>query len=330
MSNKVAQFAGRSPLAPLMEQFIQEKRACGYKYHHGAIFLSRFDAFLCSQGLDRCELPRAHYQQWFAKQRHESAANQQMRISMVRQFALYMCRHGHSADVPDRMCGVKSGQASSFAPRIFSHAEIERLLATVDQLKPDAKASPWRHLVMPEVFRLLYGCGLRVNEVLQLRVADVDLVRGVLTVRAAKFGKDRLVPPALPLVQRLGQYAAVIGPRQDDAYFFPSAQGESWSIQGVYGLFRKLLYRSAISHGGRGRGPRIHDLRHTFAVHTLLRWYREGADLQAKLPVLATYLGHLSVEGTQQYLHLTAELFPEVMVRVNETFGDVIPDRRGS
>lgn len=330
MSNKIAQVSGNSPLAPLMAQFIQEKRACGYKYHQPAVFLNRLDAFLCSLGLDRCELPRSHYQQWLAKQPHESATNQQMRISIVRQFALYMCRLGYIADVPDKLCGVKSGHSVTFSPRILSHAEMERLLAKVDQIRPDAKASPWRHLVMPEVFRLLYGCGLRVNEVLQLRVADVDLVRGILTVRAAKFGKDRLVPPALPLVQRLRQYAAELGSRKDDAYFFPSRHEGNWTTQGVYDLFRKLLHRCGISHGGRGRGPRIHDLRHTFAVHTLLRWYREGADLQAKLPVLATYLGHVSVEGTQQYLHLTAEMFPEVIVRVNNAFGDVIPNRSAS
>lgn len=328
MSNKIAQFVGESPLAPLMGQFIQEKRACGYQYGAAASMLSRFDAFLCNRGLDRCELPRSLSRPWLAKQPHESARTQQYRISVVRQFAMYMCRLGYRADVPDQMLGIR--RATPFTPRILTHAEIERLLDAVDRLRPDAKASPWRHLVMPEVFRLLYGCGLRVNEVLQLRVADVDLVHGVLTVRAAKFGKDRLVPPALALVQRLEKYAAEIGRRPDDAYFFPSTQGGKWTSQGIYDLFRKLLYRCGISHGGRGRGPRIHDLRHTFAVHTLLRWYREGADLQAKLPVLATYLGHVSVEGTQQYLHLTAELFPEVVVRVNDAFGDVIPKRSAS
>ena len=98
----------------------------------------------------------------------------------------------------------------------------------------------------------------------------------------------------------------------------------------MYWMFRELLMRCRIAHGGRGQGPRIHDLRHTFAVHTLLRWYREGADLDARLPVLATYLGHVSIEGTQQYLHLTAELFPQIVVRANKAFGDVIPRRSAS
>lgn len=328
MSNNIAQFVGHSPLAPLMEQFIQEKQACGYRYGAASSILCRFDIFLCDQEVDGCELPRSLSWQWLAKQPHESASTQHSRISVVRQFAMYMCRLGYRADVPEGTLGAK--RCRNFSPRILTHAEIDRLLNAVDRLKPDAKASPLRHLVMPEVFRLLYGCGMRVSEVLQLRVADVDLGHGVLSVRGAKFGKDRLVPPALPLVQRLEKYAAAIGRQPDDAYFFPSEQGGHWSKTGVYGLYRKLLCRCGISHGGRGQGPRIHDLRHTYAVHTLLRWYREGADLEAKLPVLATYMGHESIEGTQQYLHLTAELFPEVVKRANDAFGDVIPRRSTS
>jgi len=165
---------------------------------------------------------------------------------------------------------------------------------------------------------------------LQLHVADVDLNQGILTVRQGKFGKDRLVPPALPLVVRLQKYAAHFRVRPSDAFFFPSEQGGPWSIRTVYRLFRQLLLECGIPHAGRGKGPRVHDVRHTFAVHTLLRWYREGADLDAKLPVLATYLGHQSLSGTQRYLHLTAELFPEIAVRVNAAFGDVIPRRTTS
>lgn len=324
MSTKICPVAGHSPVAPLMEQFVQEKRACGYRYTDRARLLHHFDAFLCEQGLAVCELPRSLSWQWLAKRPHENAGTQRCRISVVRDFAMYMCRIGYRADVPDRALGPKSSGA--FCPHILSHAEITQLLDAVDRLTPDAQ-TPHRHLIMPEVFRLLYGCGFRVNEVLQLRVADVDLGHGVLTVRAAKFGKDRLVPPALPLVQRLRKYAAEIGPQPLDAYFFPSPRAAHLSHSAVYHIFRKLLFRCGISHGGRGKGPRVHDLRHTFAVHTLLRWYREGADLDAKLPVLATYLGHTSLDGTQRYLHLTAEMFPEVIRRSNDTFGSIIPQR---
>jgi len=307
-----------------MEQFVQQKQACGYRYGEQAHLLARFDRFLCDEALSQCELPRSISRKWLAKQRHESSSTHQHRLGIVRQFAMYMCRLGYPADVPDRSLTAKC--ADSFSPRILTHAEIQQLFHAVDQLTPTARA-PLRHIIMPEVFRLLYGCGLRLGEVLHLRVADVDLDRGVLTVREAKFGKDRLVPPALPLVQRLQKYAAGMGDRSSDAYFFPSPSGGPWSLSAVYWRYRELLLRCGIAHAGRGKGPRVHDLRHAFACHTLLRWCREGADLDAKLPVLATYMGHQSLAGTQRYLHLTTELFPEITVRANAAFGDVIPRR---
>ena len=316
-----------SVLGPLMERFVEEKRACGFRYRSSAQLLASFDRFLSHEAVSTNELPRAITQKWLAKQRHESARTQQSRISIVRQFTQFMCRQGYRADVPDRSLRPKG--TASFSPRILTHTEVEQLLCAVDELTPTAR-SPMRHLIMPEVFRLLYGCGFRLSEVLQLRVADVDLERGVLTVRQGKFGKHRLVPPALALVLRLQSYAARLEARKPDAYFFPSYHGGPWSMRTVYHLFRELLLKCGISHAGRGKGPRVHDVRHSFAVHSLLRWYREGADLDAKLPVLATYLGHQSLAGTRHYLHLTAELFPEVTVRTNATFGDVIPRRIAS
>lgn len=204
---------------------------------------------------------------------------------------------------------------------------MRQLLEAVDQLVPTAR-SPLRHLTMPEIFRLLYGCGLRLGEVLNLRVREVDLDQGILTVRQGKFRKDRLGPPAPSLVHRLCKYAARFGHRQPEAFFFPAPHGGPYRLRTVYGLFRQLLLECGIPHAGRGQGPRVHDLRHTFAVHTLMRWYREGVELDAKLPLRATYLGHEHLSGTQRYLHLTAELFPDSIARANTAFGEVIPRRR--
>lgn len=236
-----------------------------------------------------------------------------------------MVKQGYPAYVPDRHLMAKGGDGG-FTPRILTHAEIRRVLHVADHIKPSGH-SPLRHLVMPEMFRLLYGCGLRVSEALHLKVGDVDLERGVLRLRETKFGKDRQVPPAISLVQRLQRFDQEFGRRPASAYFFPNVRGGPWHISSVYSFYRKLLARSGISHAGRGKGPRVHDLRHTFAVHRLLHWYREGADLDAKLPVLATYMGHLDILGTQHYLHLTAELFPEITSRSQAHFGDVIPRR---
>ncbi|KVE34897.1 integrase [Burkholderia sp. TSV86] len=327
MSSRAFNAQFRSPVGSLMEQFVQEKRACGYRYNEAARLLARFDRFLSDEALSECELPRSISRKWLSKQPHECRGTHYHRICAVRQFALFMCRLGYPADVPERSLLVRYDDG--FSPRILTHAEISRLFDAADQLTPTARA-PMRHLIMPEVFRLLYGCGLRLGEVLHLRVADVDLERGILTVRDSKFRKDRLVPPALPLVQRLRTYAQVMGDRPSDAYFFPSPSGGPYSLSAVYWVFRDLLLRCGIAHAGRGKGPRVHDLRHAYAVHALLRWCRQGADLNVKLPVLATYMGHQSLAGTQRYLHLIAELFPEITLRSNAAFGDVIPRRDGS
>lgn len=324
MTTDKAMVRFKSPLAQLMEQFVREKRACGYRYDEGARLLQRFDRFLCNEGLAAQSLSRTVSRQWLAKRPHESGGTHQHRMSVVRQFAQFMSRLGYPADVPDGRLAPRN--AASFSPRILSHAEVGAILTAVDQLTPTAH-TPLRHLVMPEIFRLLYGCGFRVSELLHLRVDDVDLHQGIITVREGKFGKDRFVPPAVPLIRRLQQYADDLGRRPKDAVFFPSKNDGAWTKGAVYTVFRKLLYQCGIPHAGRGKGPRVHDLRHTFAVHTLLRWYREGADLDARLPILATYLGHQTLAGTQRYLHLSAELYPEITRRTNAAFGDVIPRR---
>jgi integrase len=259
-----------------------------------------------------------------AKQPHETGKTQRARINLVRQVALFMRRLGLPADVPDQPVGAK--ESKSFLARVLTQEEVRRLLEAADRIEPMA-STHLRHIVLPELLRVLYGCGLRLEEALGLRMRDVDLVQGVLHINDTKFRKDRLVPPARPLVVRLQKYTAALGPRSDDDYFFPSPRGGQLHGSGVYRNYRDLLHRCHIGHGGRGEGPRLHDLRHTFAVHTLLRWYREGADLQARMPVLATYLGHASIDGTQDYLQMTAELYPEIVARSDAAFSDVIPRR---
>jgi site-specific recombinase XerD len=263
-----------SIVAPLIEQFIQEKRACGYKYEETPSILKCFDSFLCSNNLKEVALPENLVLQWLAKQSSEQASTHQRRIVFVRQLAKMMVRLGYPAYiVPDRF---GTPRAYNFTPYIFTREEISKLIHAADQMKPNVKA-PLRHIVVPEIFRLLYGCGFRLGEVLKLRVIDVDLKQGVITVKNAKFGKDRLVPAALDVVKRLQSYAKhlkeeSIEKRTDDAIFFPSSWEKGWSESGIYCIFRQLLHKCGIPHGGKGKGPRVHDLRHTFAVHRLIRW----------------------------------------------------------
>lgn len=324
MPNDASNIGFQSVLAPFMDQFLREKHACGYTYQESTRILHRLDDFLVQEGLATLELPQSIARNWLAKKPHESPTTQQHRIILVRHFSRFLLRADYPAYVPDPTLSARNPRA--YVPRMLTDEELRKFFRGVDKLEPTAR-SPLRHLIMPEVFRLLYGCGFRVSEVLKLRVRDVDLNQGIITVRQGKFRKDRLVPPALPLVNRLRKYAAHFENRPPDAIFFPGPNGGPFSLRTLYTLFRQLLLQSGISHGGRGKGPRIHDARHLFAVRALRRWYQHGEDLDVKLPLLATYLGHVNLSGTQRYLHLTAELFPEITARADAAFGDVIPRR---
>src|SRR6266581_4211858 len=208
----------QSVLAPLMDRFLQEKHACGYAYHEPIRILHRLDEFLVQEGLTTLELPRSAARNWLAKKPHESVSTQQQRITLIRQFSTFLLRAGYPAYMPDSTLVARN--PSTFVPRMLTDEELRKFFQAVDALEPTAR-SPLRHLIMPEVFRLLYGCGFRAGEVLKLRIRDVDLNQGIITVRQGKFRKDRLVPPALPLVNRLRKYAAHFEKRPPDAIFFP-------------------------------------------------------------------------------------------------------------
>jgi integrase len=177
---------------------------------------------------------------------------------------------------------------------------------------------------------LLYGCGLRVSEAVRLQCRDVDLKNGILTVREAKNGRDRLIPVAQSLLMVFREYRNDVIPwATDDDYFFMAPSRTILSPVTVYGRFRRILWDGGIPYGGKGNGPRLHDLRHTFAVHTLQKWVETGEDLTAMLPVLSVFMGHKSLKATSRYLRLTAEVYPNVIRQVEDSCAYVIPNGEG-
>jgi integrase/recombinase XerD len=309
-----------SSVASFMEGFLREKRACGCRYESESWALYNLDRFLVTEAHCGVELTREALEGWTSARSYERPANRKFRLCVARQFAKYLLRQGIKAYVPPPR-GRSIPQ--DFVPRLFSPGEIRKLLIAVDQMGPD-RNSPIRHLVYHEIFRLYYACGLRAGEPLRLVVGDVDLGQGVLTITGKH--RKRLVPLCPALRDRLIAYSRYFGERKAREHFFPAPHGGAYNRNSIYCAFRKLLRAAGIPHGGRGQGPRVHDLRHTFAVHCLVRWYRQGADLDAQLPILATYMGHRSGSGTQRYLRLTADLFPDVAARLDASFGRLIPE----
>jgi len=210
-----------------------------------------------------------------------------------------------------------------FRPYIYSEEEIRGLLRAAARLTGDLRPHTYVTLLL-----VLYTTGVRLGEALRLELGDVDLDRAVLHVRAGKFRKSRLVPMAASLRTRLDTYLAqrrrAGAPTRRDAALFWSPRGGHYSHIGVQHGLSQLVREVCGKPPGRGTGPRVHDLRHAFAVHRLLRWYRDDLDVQVKLPLLATYLGHCSFLSTQVYLTATPELLAEASRRFHHGFGDLV------
>lgn len=312
-----------SILADAIHGFIREREALGYRYKKQGACLRRFDRFCVEVGHNEACLPRGLAMRWAEKKSCESDNAHGRRIKLVRMLARYMVRSGYDAYVyPDHL-GVS--RSDTYEPYLFSEAELAGFFTRVDRCQP-VRSSPHRHLILPLLYRMLYGCGLRVSEPLHLTVGDVNTEEGILTIRNAKFHKDRMVPMSPPLAERCRIYMEAMHPlRQPEYPFFPSPHGGWYHERTIYAYFRRFIWEAGISHGGRGKGPRVHDMRHTFAVHCLKRWVRNAVDLTAALPYLSAYLGHTGLKGTQRYLRLTAELYPDIVAAMDEGFGHLLP-----
>jgi integrase len=296
-------------LADAIAALVAEKRAVGYKYAAEARVLARFEAFCRVEFPGLGTVSQVSVEAWVASARRRGVrpATLQTLAAPVRELARWLGHRGVPAYVLP--AGVLARPAR-YVPYIYTDQELAALFAQTDRCRRCSQV-PFQHLVMPVLFRTIYACGLRLSEARLLRPGDVDIDAGVLQVRDAKGGKDRQVPVSEPLRVRLSDYHG--------------RNGLPLTVGNIDKNFRRFLWRARISHGGRGHGPRVHDLRHTFAVNNLRLWFAQGQDVGALLPVLQTYMGHSSLRDTSYYLRLTAESYPDITARVQQATGDVVP-----
>ena len=322
---KYEEYSYSGMLADICKGFIAEKRAVGYIYNTEAKKLSEFSRFTLAYDFPKNTLTEEVVKAWIVKKPTDSDKNRYARYSLVKQLGEYMSRMGHSAFIP----GFEDvGRCrKTFIPYIFTHDEVARFFAAADSLEYNAKSiAPRRHLIMPVLFRMLYCCGLRVSEACGLHGDEVDLENGILTVRKSKFSRTRYVPMSEELTAVCVEYnkTRLVGTDGDD-WFFAAPDGGHYGSRSIYSVFRELLHKAGISHGGAGKGPRVHDFRHTFAVHCLQRWVARGSDPTTVLPRLTAYLGHTTFQSTEEYLRMTAEIYPQISEVMQERFGYIIP-----
>jgi integrase/recombinase XerD len=298
-------------LSALVAQYVAYKQSMGMRFHTEARTLRSFcrtmgDITVAGIAADRVQAyiagtgPVTRF--WHRK--HE----------VLRGFYRFAMARGYAASSPLPQIVPKPPH---FVPHIYSQDELQRLLnATACCEGSRCKLQPYTYRML---ILLLYAAGLRISEALSLRLPNVDLTAGILTIRESKFYKTRLVPMSPVLSGALGEYVAQRAkeyPTQLDGALFLTRTGTPVARHTAENVFSRLRLRAGVlRHDGGRYQPRLHDLRHAFAVHRLVSWYRQGADVQRLLPQLATYLGHVHIAATQRYLTLTPELLHEASQR---------------
>lgn len=302
------QFTFTSQLAPIIWKYLESRQNEGYTSVHCGYYMQELDC-LSKELSDAPVVTKELIDAWDLLKPYLSNRSKIVRHNAIRAFAKFAYTQDGISYVPDTS---KLKNSSTFTPHIFTVEEIRRLLYAADNL-PVRNNAPTRHLVIPAVIRLLYCCGFRIGEVLRLRVKDVDLDTGIITVHNGKGGKDRLVPVHNSVIEYLRSYSAQLPDERE--WFFPSACGH-YSIKTIYDNFRELLFACNIPH--TGNGPRVHDFRHTFAVHTLEKQLSDGYDPMVIVPRLAAYLGHKSYRETCWYMPVLFRLLYTCGLRVSE------------
>jgi integrase/recombinase XerD len=309
------------PFKKEMEDFISLKRAVGYKYSTEPGILKRFDTFLVMNHPSADILTKEAVMGWCARTMHETTANQCSRSSVVRQFAKYLDNIGIKAwTLPNNY--YPSGQ--QYVPHIYTPDELRHFFEETDKCHY-CHEHPYRHQIMPVFFRLLLSCGLRCSEARLLKVEDVDLENGVLSVLDSKNHNSRLVPMPNSMAKLMKHYAKEVHPfPQQERYFFPAFGEKPMTIGNVYKNFRRFLWRAGISH--TGHGPRVHDFRHAYCIYRLKEWAEHDRDLMVLIPMMRTYLGHQTFNETAYYLRLTADVFPDIRLKLEHYCKDIIPE----
>jgi len=244
---------------------------------------------------------------------------------VVRNFLLFHARDHSGTFIPDRLTFPKP--APVLSPRLVSEAEMSRVLAVAGQLPPSAE-NPLHAETVRIGFVLLFCCGLRRGELLRLRLGDIQEEQSVLHIRLSKFHKSRLVPLSVPVTLELREYLKKRRqkklPMAPEAFLMWSRQRspEAYSATRLGVLWRQVSVSAGVLNA-RGHPPRLHDLRHSCAVSVLQRSYAQGADVQAKLPHLAAYLGHVNAASTHHYLKLTPELGQAASLRFHQRFASL-------
>ena len=305
----------QSILAPYLKAFVNEQIMLGKKAEDIKWDLHCFDQYLSSIHYDKEFIIESVYNDWLSTIQHQKTSTIYQKVSVVSRFLKYMTNIGQECYIPRLPRRYDSG----FVPYIYSLAEMNTIFAASDRLRMKERHADSILITLPTLFRLLYSTGIRISEALAIKNKDLDIKHHVITLNQTKNGSQRLAPINASMEAVLNQYIEyrnqmpIEGTMNPDRHLLVSSSGKPCTRRTVGKWFIKILEESHIPYKGSHLGPRIHDIRHTTAVHALVDMTRKGKDLYCCLPILSIFLGHKKVVDTEHYLRITKEMYPELI-----------------
>ncbi len=307
-----------SVYAKTITDYIDLKRRMGYKFRDVEYIFLQFDRLTVKMGIDTIGLTKELSDAWCQRRPNETEATQYIRIKYISVFSKYLNGIGYSSYVPQ-----SPKMRYTFSAYVFTHDEIISLFEACDKYA-DSKLQKSRYSFLPILIRLLYCTGIRLHEALSIRLSDLNFENQTITIYNTKNGDDRIIPfrdTLLPYLERL----TALSKDTNSDNLFPLNGKYSTAKAHIGEHFREILDIAGIVYKGKHIGPRIHDLRHTFACHSLKQLDDAGIDIYAGLPVLAAFLGHRSMDGTEKYVKLTSEVFPEIIEKSENLNSNLFP-----
>lgn len=309
------QIVFKSVFAPYFNSFLQMKKQMGFTRTGFQNMFKELDRFFVDTSATEPYITREQISAWSETRINDKARTLYDKHSIMRQFCRYMCHLGYECYIHR----LPRQNWPPFIPYIFSHEQMECIFQAGDKLILRNRCMTSVLIVIPCLIRLLYSTGMRIGEALSLKNEDVDFTHKRILLKQTKNQVDRVLPICPPLLEVLRQYKTyrdrmpVKGTSNPAGFFFVSTIGNPISMSSVRRWFREILTQCGIPRRSDGQGPRIHDIRHTAAVHSLIKMVKGGTDMYCAMPILSVFLGHKSLKGTETYVRLTSEMYPDIL-----------------
>lgn len=311
-----------SVFADDINEYLDERISSGYTEKSFYYQLKYFDQFCRINELITKEFSQTLADSWIKKRSHEASTTHYSRINAIKLFLIYLRNKGYEVHVTRNI----AFKATDFKPHIYTKNEICRYFDVVDKF--DSSQNKRTKIQYPLLFRLLYCCGTRINETLGIRKCDIDLGAGIIKLFEVKNNCERFIvlnDELLDLMQQYANKSFYLFSEED--YIFRSSNDGRYHGDTLYEHHRLILKKAGIPYIGDGKGPRVHDWRHTFAVTAFKKMIDEGLDMYVALPILSTYLGHKTIYATEKYVRLTMEIYPfieeQFKDKIDAVFGEV-------